>query len=153
MKNTIPEKELFPTVRCDNVIDGLERGLASVFDKVKVEIENRGEDDACILIDGWIYLNPVVEIPKERWIKGGFGKKHLVKYTDEQALWAISTARIIPATRNEPEDVDITDIETTHFNEAVHLVFGLIAKNIYNQFCEYESEKEMAELEKTLESF
>lgn len=136
--------------RCESVIKLLQAGLNAVFgeNRIKVEIDKSDKENESILIDGWIYLHPVFEIPKERWIKGGFGKKHLVKYTEEQALWAVSTARVIPATREEPEDVDITDIDTLHFNEAIHLVLGLISNNIYNQFAEYEAEKEMERLEK-----
>jgi len=142
------EMELSKIERCNRVLDGATRGLEAVFaDKAKVEIV----DNESILIDGWIYLTPTVEIPAGRTIKFG-GKNHVVNYSEEQPLWMLSTARFIPQTRWEPEDVDITDAGTFHFGDAMHLAITLIAKNIYNQFCESESEKEMDEMEKDLEN-
>lgn len=143
------EIEMTEIERCQRVLDGANRGLAAVFgeNKIKCEICDAGNQEICLVLDGWICFSPVVEIPKEKWFKSRHGKEHLIKYTEEHALWAITTVHQIPGGYWEPPDVDINDVDTVHFGEAMVIAINLIAKNIYNQWCECESEKEMDKLE------
>lgn len=130
--------------RCKRVLDGMTRGLAAIFGegKISVETEKQGSEFS-LMVDGWICLMPTTGVPKPRTIKPRHGKEFVVNYTEEQPLWALSTLRFIPSTLWEPEDVDITEIDTLSFPDCMHLIITLIAKNIYNQWCESESEREL----------
>jgi hypothetical protein len=153
MKKKLSESEMTDGQRCEQFLTNLKGALNAVFgqnekkqDRISAEMvfAQYEKDSYSILVDGWIELLPVMAMPENKTITK-FGKTHVIKYEGERPMWAMNTLRFIPATRNEPEDVDINEIGNFVTHDAIHLVIELIAKSLYGNWQQYQSEKEMEE--------
>lgn len=111
------------TINYQKIISNLTEGLKAVFGRdIKVELDTSCGCDI-ITVDGWLCFS---------------------QSESEKNKWDFSILKFYPATRHEPEDVDIIDVGTFTLNEIINKeILPRIASNLYSNWSDWKAEQEM----------